>query len=97
MKDFPGGPVVENLPAKTGDMGTIPGLGRFHMPRGNWACAPEPESDSSEPQVLRVRGSATRKATALEAGAPQPESRPSSLQLEKAQAQQRRPSPAKTT
>ena len=36
MKDFPGGPVVENLPAKTGDMGTIPGLGRFHMPQGNW-------------------------------------------------------------
>ena len=27
--DFPGGPVVKNLPA--GDMGLIPGSGRFHM------------------------------------------------------------------
>ena len=44
MKDFPGGPMVENLPAKTGDMGSIPGLGRFHMPWGNWAYALEPES-----------------------------------------------------
>ena len=32
--DFPGGPVVKNLPANAGDMGSIPGLGRFHMPRG---------------------------------------------------------------
>jgi len=44
MKDFPGGPVVENLPAKSGNVGTIPGLGRFHMPRGNWAYALQPES-----------------------------------------------------
>ena len=29
--DFPGGPVVENLPANAGDMSSIPGLGRFHM------------------------------------------------------------------
>ena len=33
--DFPGGPVVENLPANVGDMGLIPGLGRFHMWQGN--------------------------------------------------------------
>ena len=26
---FPGGSVVKNLPANTGDMGTIPGLGRL--------------------------------------------------------------------
>ena len=30
--DFPGGPVVENLPANVEDVGLIPGLGRFHMP-----------------------------------------------------------------
>ena len=28
--DFPGGPVDKNLPAKAGDTGSIPGLGRFH-------------------------------------------------------------------
>ena len=31
--DFPGGTVVKNPPANTGDMGSIPGLGRSHMPR----------------------------------------------------------------
>ena len=30
--DFPGGTVGKNLPANTGNMGLIPGLGRFHMP-----------------------------------------------------------------
>ena len=33
--DFPGGLVVQNPPANAGDIGSIPGLGRFHMPRGN--------------------------------------------------------------
>ena len=28
---FPGGAVVENLPANAGDTGSSPGLGRFHM------------------------------------------------------------------
>ena len=28
--DFPGGPVVKNLPASGGDSVLIPGLGRFH-------------------------------------------------------------------
>ena len=32
---FPGGAVVENLPADAGDMGSSPGLGRSHMPRSN--------------------------------------------------------------
>ena len=27
MKDFPGGPVVKNLPCKAGDTGSIPGWG----------------------------------------------------------------------
>ena len=30
---FPGGPVVENLPANAGDTGSSPGLGGSHMPR----------------------------------------------------------------
>ena len=33
--DFPGGPVIKNLPDNAGDMGSIPGLGRFHMPQSN--------------------------------------------------------------
>ena len=32
---FPGGAVVENLPANAGDMGSSPGLGRSHMPRSS--------------------------------------------------------------
>ena len=32
---FPGGAVVENLPANAGDTGSSPGLGRCHMPRSN--------------------------------------------------------------
>ena len=32
---FPGGLAVRTLPAKAGDMGSIPRPGRFHMPQGN--------------------------------------------------------------
>ncbi|KAJ8782452.1 hypothetical protein J1605_010160 [Eschrichtius robustus] len=45
-RGFPGGAVVENLPANAGDMGSSPGLGRSHMPRSNWA---------REPQLLSLR------------------------------------------
>ena len=34
-KGFPGGAVIENLPADAGDTGSSPGLGRSHMPRSN--------------------------------------------------------------
>ena len=30
-RDFPGGPVDKNPPASVGDMGLIPGPGRFYM------------------------------------------------------------------
>ena len=33
--DFPGGPVIKNPPANTGDMGLSPGPGRSHMPWSN--------------------------------------------------------------
>ena len=33
ISGFPGGAVVENLPANAGDAGSSPGLGRSHMPR----------------------------------------------------------------
>ena len=39
--DFPGVPVVKSPPASAGGMGSIPGLGRFHMLRDDWTCAPQ--------------------------------------------------------
>ena len=33
--DFRRGPVVESLPPNAGEMGFIPGPGRFHMPWSN--------------------------------------------------------------
>ena len=45
-KGFPGGAVVENLPANAGDTGSSPGLGRSHMPWSSWA---------REPQLLSLR------------------------------------------
>ena len=33
--DVPGDPVVGNPPASAGDTGSIPGVGRFHMPQRN--------------------------------------------------------------
>ena len=37
---FPGGTVVEGLPANAGDAGSSPGLGGSHMPRSGWAREP---------------------------------------------------------
>ena len=35
VQGFPGGAVVENLPASAGDTGSRPGLGRSHVLRSN--------------------------------------------------------------
>ena len=35
IEGFPGGTVVKNPPANTGDMGSSLGPGRSHMPRSN--------------------------------------------------------------
>ena len=35
FEGFPGGAVVKNPPANTGDTGSSPGPGRSHMPWGN--------------------------------------------------------------
>ena len=32
IQDFPGDPVVKNPPAYAGNMGSIPGPGKFHTP-----------------------------------------------------------------
>ena len=45
-RGFPGGAVVESLPANAGDTGSGPGLGGSHMPWSGWA---------HEPQLLSLR------------------------------------------
>ena len=87
---FPGGAVVESLPANAGDTGLSPGLGGSHMPRSNWAREPQPLS-------LRVWSlcSATREAAVVRGPSSAMRSGPRSLQLEKALAQKRGPNTAK--
>ena len=53
---FPGGLVVRNPPANSGDAGSIPGPGRSHMPLCSEAHEPQPWSLCSrarEPQLLK--------------------------------------------
>ena len=86
---FPGGAVVESLPASAGDTGSSPGLGRSHMPRSKWA---------REPQLLSLRVwslcSATREAAMVRGPRTAMKSGPCLPQLEKALAQKRRPNTA---
>ena len=35
LSNFPGGPVVKNLPANAGNMASIPGQGKSHRPQSN--------------------------------------------------------------
>ena len=90
FKGFPGGAVVENLPANAGDTGSRPGLGGSHMPRSGWA---------REPQLLSLRVwslcSATREAATVRGPRTAMKSGTRSPQLEKALAQKRRPNTAK--
>ena len=44
-RDFPGGAVVKNPPAKAGDTGSSPGPGRSHMPQSNYVA--------QKPQLLK--------------------------------------------
>ena len=87
---FPGGTVVESLPANAGDTGSSPGLGRCHMLQSNWA---------REPQLLSLRVwslcSAMREAAIVRGPCTAMKSGPRSPQLEKALAQKRRPNTAK--
>ena len=55
-RDFPGGAVDKNPPAKAGDTGSTPGPGRFNMPwmhLGPWATTTEPGSIICVPQKER--------------------------------------------
>ena len=61
FRDFPGGAVVESLPANVGDMGSSPGPGGSHMPQSGWARVPRLLSLCSgarEPQLLSPRATA---------------------------------------
>ena len=56
-RGFPGGVVVEGLPAGAGDTGSSPGLGGSRMPRSNWAREPQiTEPVRLEPVLRSERG-----------------------------------------
>ena len=82
---FPGGAVVESLPASAGDTGSSPGLGGSHMPRSD---------EAREPQLLSLRiwslCSATGEATIVRGPRTAMKSGPRLPQLEKALAQKQR-------
>ena len=86
QEGFPGGAVVESLPASAGDAGSSPGLGRSRMPRSGWAL---------EPQLLSMRVwslcSAAGEAAVVRGPRTVMKSGPRLPQLEKALAQKRRP------
>ena len=78
-KGFPGGAVVENPPANAGDMGSIPGPGKSHMPQSNQAHAPQLLSPCAlGPAVTQQLSpcAATTEACAPRAQAPQQEKPP---------------------
>ena len=87
---FPGGAVVENLPANAGDAGSGPGLGGSRVPRSGWA---------REPRLLSLRVwslcSAAGEAAMVRGLRSAMKSGPRLPQLEKALAQKRGPNTAK--
>ena len=87
---FPGGAVVESLPANAGNTGSSPGLGGSHVPRSSWA---------REPQLLSLSVwslcSETREATIVRGPRTTMKSGPHSLQLGRALTQKQRPDTAK--
>ena len=54
---FPGGAVVENLPANAGGTGSSPGPGGSHMPWSNKARGPQPLKPVHLEPVLRDKRS----------------------------------------
>ena len=54
FQDTPGGLVVENLPAKTGDADSIPDPGRFHTSQSDEAAAPHALSLHSRAQEQQL-------------------------------------------
>ena len=82
---LPSGPVIKNPPASAGDMGLIPGVGRFHMLWGNWAHGLQLLSPHTR------ACSTTRETTAVRSLSAATKSRPHLLQIAKAHMQQEDP------
>ena len=89
-QDFPGSPVVRNMPANAGGTGSIPAPRRFHLQGGNWACVPQ----LLEPALHRAHARQQEHPAEWEAPAPQLESSSRSPQPEKARMQKWRPGTA---
>ena len=86
FQGFPGGTVVNNLPANAGDMGSSPGPRRFHTSQSNKAHVPQllslisrahkpqllsPSAITTEAHVPRARALQQEKPQQWEARAPQ--------------------------
>ena len=54
-QDFLRGPVVKNLAASAGDMGSIPDPGGFHISKGSQACVPYLPSPCPKPMSCNKR------------------------------------------
>ena len=87
---FPGGAVVENLPANAGDTGSSPGLGGSHVPRSGWTRGPQLLS-----LCVWSLCSVGREATVVRGPRTAMKSGPHLPQLERALAQKRRLNTAK--
>ena len=81
VKGFPGGPVIENPPARAGHAASAPGPGGSCMSQAtqpaclsSWACAPEAHG-------LKARAPQPERPPQREASIPQLERIPCSLQL----------------
>ena len=88
-RDFPGGPVVKNLPANAGDMGSIPGPGNSLMLQSDMPmCHNYWSPHTLQPRLCNKRSHHNEK--------PKTKSSPHTLQLGKDCTQQWKPSTTKT-
>jgi len=88
-KDFPSGPVVKNLPANAGDMGSIPGPGNSLMLQSDMPmCHNYWSPHTLQPRLCNKRSHHNEK--------PKTKSSPHTLQLGKDCTQQWKPSTTKT-
>ena len=81
---FHGGPAVKNPPASARVMGSIPGLGRVHVPRGNKADVPQLLSPSKRSHCSEKPVHCSWKGAPLSAtgGSPCTQQRPSAVKIQ---------------
>jgi len=68
--------VVKNPPVNAGDMGSIPGQGRFHMPCRKQACVPQLLRLHDKPWWLQLLSSPATTTEALVPNAYAPQEKP---------------------